>query len=81
MSKEEIFEKIKKVLIEDFEIDESKISLNSDIFEDLELDSLDIIDFTVALEKVFDIRLKEEKSERMRTIKDIIEFVFNKLAT
>ena len=49
MKKEELFEEVKKILTEKFEIEESKITLDSNIVTDLDLDSIDIIDLIVTL--------------------------------
>ncbi len=73
----EVKDLVNSILIEEFEKNESEISENSSIFEDLELDSLDSIDLIVALEKSIkskfgkDVKIEEEKAKNMKTVGDI----------
>ena len=58
MQREEIFELLKKLLIELFEVDASKIKLESKIYEDLEIDSIDAIDMIDYIKKQLKIKMK-----------------------
>ena len=57
MKKEELFEEVKKILTEKFEIEESKITLDSNIVTDLDLDSIDIIDLIVTLNNMLKLNV------------------------
>jgi len=74
-----IHEKVKKVLMEEFELEESDLSPDANLYEDLELDSLDGVDLVVALEKEFNFKISREQDEErirsIRTISDIYEFI------
>ena len=50
-SQEEIFEKLKTILVDDFEIAPEKLTLDANLFEDLELDSIDAVDLAVKLQE------------------------------
>jgi acyl carrier protein len=82
MKDEAILERVTGILVEEFEIEKDDISLESKIYEDLELDSLDGIDLIVALENDFQVKIDREKDEttirEMRTVQDIIDFIKSK---
>jgi len=79
LTPEMIHDKIKKVLIVEFELEESDLAPDAHLYEDLELDSLDGVDLVVALEKEFNFKIsREQDEERIRsiqTINDIYDFI------
>ena len=76
MSKQEIIDKVNNGFIDAFEIDPSEIKPEAHIFEDLGLDSLDIVDLVVELQKGFGVKIRDEESVReIRTLSDIYEFI------
>jgi len=79
-----IEEKVKKVLIEEFELDEAALLPDATLYDDLGLDSLDSVDLVVALEKAFSFKISREKDEEtiraIRTISDIYDFINSKQA-
>lgn len=79
MDKQEIFEKIAAVISELFDIDKSKITLES-TFQDLELTSLDAIDLVVELQRITGKKVTEAGLRSVRTIGDVVELVQSHLA-
>lgn len=76
MTDQEIMEKVNRVFIEEFEIEASETRAEANIFEDLGLDSLDIVDLVVGLQKAFGVNIRDEESVRnIRTLGDIYEFI------
>ena len=76
MSDQEIIDKVNKVFVTAFEIDEAEIRPEAHIFEDLGLDSLDIVDLVVELQKAFGVKIRDEESVReIRTLSDIYGFI------
>ena len=75
MSDEEILVELKKVLIEEFEVEESVITLEASFYEDLGLDSLDAIDLIVTLNNFYNIEVEPTESEEIRTVQNLIEIV------
>lgn len=78
-TQEEVYEKIKEVLVDEFEVDADALSMEANLFTDLELDSLDAIDLMVTLDKELGIELKTEEMTELRTIQDVCNFVTTSL--
>lgn len=67
-----VYEKIKQIICEEFEIDESDISLDALLCEDFGLDELDIADLCMSLEDAFDKEISDEDLENIRTVGDLV---------
>lgn len=84
MTEKEIFDRIKNILVEEFEVEENSITTESNLYTELELDSLDSVDLIVALENEFAFKINrtedEEQLRALRTISDIIRFIQSKTA-
>ena len=79
MTDREIIELIDTSIAEEFELDEEDMKPEALLFEDLELDSLDIVDLVVVLENAFQFKIREQDSiQDIRTLGDIHRFVINK---
>jgi acyl carrier protein len=79
MTDMEIIEQINTSLAEEFELNREVLKPEALIFDDLELDSLDIVDMVVVLENEFKFKIREEEALReIRTLGDIHNFVLNK---
>ena len=75
VTKEVVFEKIKSVLVEEFEVDEDDITAESNLYNDLDMDSLDAIDLMVTLDKELEVEIKTEEMKNLITIDDVCNFV------
>lgn len=75
MNSEEIFNKIKTILIEEFEVESSLISEDASIYKDLELDSLDAIDLILNISNSYDIDISNESIEEAKTIQNLIDVI------
>ncbi|MDL0095294.1 acyl carrier protein [Campylobacter vicugnae] len=80
MTKEEIFNILKNALVELFEIPESKIQLNANLYEDLEIDSIDAIDMIDYIKKKTGYKMEAAAFKEVRTLGDIVDVVFEKLS-
>jgi acyl carrier protein len=77
VTEQEIIDTVNKVFEESFEKDGALLKPEAHIFNDLGLDSLDIVDLVVALQKSFGIKIREEEKVRdIRTLRDIYQFIF-----
>ena len=79
MTDEQIIALINTSLSEEFELDPGDMVPEAHLFDDLELDSLDIVDMVIVLESAFHFKIREEESIReIRTLGDIHNFVISK---
>lgn len=75
-TKEEIFAELKKILVEELEIAEDDVKLEANLFEDLDLDSIDAVDIAVRMQKFTDKKLSPAEFKKIRTVNDIVEAVY-----
>jgi len=71
----EIVDRVKKIIVDQLGIDESKIKDNSSFVDDLGADSLDIVELIMAFEEEFDVEIPDEDAEKMKTIEDAIKYL------
>jgi len=76
MTEQEVIDKTNKVFEESFEIEKERLVPEANIFVDLGLDSLDIVDLIVALQSSFGVKIRnEEKVRDIRTLQDLYQFI------
>lgn len=72
VSEADIFQRMKSIFIEEFELEPEELRPEATLFDELGLDSLDAVDMVVALEKEFGVKVKDEESIRsVRTLEDL----------
>lgn len=76
ITKEQIFEELKTILIEELEVDEKSINLDANLFEDLDLDSIDAVDIAVRMQRFTDKKISPAEFKKIRTINDVVETVY-----
>lgn len=79
MNQDEIFENVRNILAEGLGIEEEIITMDSDFIDDLNADSLDIVDLVVELEHEFNLSIPDEEAERIKTVGDAVEYIQNNL--
>lgn len=79
MKKEEIIEKINGFLVDEFEVDASKINPEANLKEVLELDSLDYIDLVVVIESNFSFKVKPEDFAGISTFQDFYDYILSRV--
>jgi len=70
-----MYEKVCKMLAEQLNIDESKISPEQEVVKDLGADSLDIVELMMTLEDEYEITLPEGEVEKVKTVQDIVDML------
>lgn len=70
-----VFEKLKKIIAEQLDVNESDITMESSFQEDLDADSLDIVELIMAIEDEFDLEIDDEAAEKMSKVKDAVEYI------
>jgi len=74
-SEEEIYLHTKSLMAELFEIEEDKISMQSNLYEDLDIDSIDAVDLMVELKNFTGIKIEQEAFREVRTMEDVVRIV------
>ncbi len=75
MSNEELFQNIKQMIVNQLGVDESIITMESSFVDDLNADSLDMVELVMAMEQEFDISIPDEVAERVSTVGDAVEYI------
>ena len=70
-----ILEKVKKLISEQLDVEESEIELESSFQDDLEADSLDVVELIMAIEDEFDIEIPDEEAEKLETVKNAVDYI------
>ena len=73
MVDEELYARIKRALIDQFEVDESMVSLDANLYEELEIDSIDAVDLLTQLKEWTGKRISPEVFKDVRTIRDVMD--------
>ena len=77
-TKKSMFEEIKEILLEQLDIDEKDIKLESKLIDDLGADSLDVAEIVSAVENKFNLEFSKEDLNKVETIQDIIDLLEKK---
>ena len=72
-----MFEKIKKIVAENLNVEEESVTLEASFKEDLKADSLDLFEMVMALEEEFDMEIPSEDLEQLETVQDVITYIEN----
>ena len=67
-----VFEKVREILCDQLDLEEDKVTMDSDIVEDFEADSLDVVDLVMSLEDEFNIEIPDEEIENIKTVGDVV---------
>ena len=74
-----MFEKLKKILIDQLNVSEDKITMEANIVEDLEADSLSVMQIIMELEEEFGLTVEDEDVNNLRTVGDIVKYCEEKV--
>ncbi|EEU03325.1 acyl carrier protein [Eubacterium saphenum ATCC 49989] len=70
-----VFEKIRKIISEQVDIEEEKITMETSLLKDLEADSLEAVEILMEISDEFGIEISDEEAEKFQTVGDIVEYV------
>ena len=71
----DVFEKVKKILCDQLDLEEEQVTEEAEVIEDLGADSLDIVDLVMTLEEEFDTEIPDEDIENIKTVGDIVKYI------
>lgn len=75
MNEEEIFEKVKGIVVEQLGVEESNVTMEATFVDDLSADSLDIVELVMALEEEFDMEIPDTDAEKIVTVGDVVKYI------
>ena len=75
-NKEEIYQRVVLVLEELFEIDAHQVALESQLYQDLDIDSIDAVDLVVELKKITGKKILPDDFKSVRTVQDVVDAVY-----
>jgi len=81
MTRDDIFEEIKTILIELFEVEPEDITLKANLYEDLDIDSIDAVDLMVELRELTGKKIDPEAYKKIRTVNDTVDAIVELLKT
>ena len=69
------FDRLKKIIVEQLGVDEEEVTLQASFVEDLNADSLDLVELIMSLEEEFGMEISDEDAEKIQKVSDAVEFV------
>ena len=70
-----VLEKVKAILSSQFDVEEDSITPETNIADDLNADSLDVVDLLMSLEDEFDVEIPDEQAEHIRTVGELVSYI------
>ena len=70
-----VLEKVKAILSEQFDVEEDSITPDTNLSEDLEADSLDVVDLLMSIEDEFEIEVPDEEIENIKTVDQLVKYI------
>ncbi len=80
MSSEEVFEKVKGIIVEQLGVTDTAVTMTASFIDDLGADSLDIVELIMALEEEFDMEIPDDDAEKVVTVGDVVEYIKDHVA-
>jgi len=75
MTRDEILTSIKDILVDTLGVDEDKVTEEARFQEDLETDSLDLVELVMTMEEKFGLKITDEEAAEIKTVGDAVDFV------
>ena len=75
MSSEEVFEKVKKIIVEQLQVNDEIVTEDASFIDDLGADSLDLVELIMALEEEFGIEIPDGDAEKVTTVEDVVNYI------
>ncbi|SHJ60311.1 acyl carrier protein [Anaerobranca californiensis DSM 14826] len=70
-----VFDRVKKIIVEHTNVSEDVVTLDASFQDDLDLDSLDIMDLLMVFEEEFDVQIPDEELQKIKTVGDVVNYI------
>ncbi len=80
MTQEEIFEKVKEIIVGQLGVTDTSVTMEASFIDDLGADSLDIVELIMALEEEFDTEIPDSDAEKIVTVGDVVDYIKDHVA-
>ncbi len=77
ISKEEILTKLRPIIADQLSVEEKDVTENASFTEDLNADSLDLVEMIMSLEEKFDIKISDEDAEKITTVGEAVDYIYD----
>lgn len=74
-SQDEVFQKLKSIVVEQLGVDEEDVTMESSFVDDLNADSLDLVELIMSLEEEFGLEISDEEAENIGTVNNAVEYI------
>ncbi|RPF56026.1 acyl carrier protein [Aquisalibacillus elongatus] len=71
----DVFNRVKEIIVERLDVDEAKVTKEASFKDDLEADSLDVVELVMELEDEFDMEISDEDAEKIQTVGDAVDYI------
>jgi acyl carrier protein len=75
MTADEVMEKVRDIIAERLDVKRSEVVPTASFIDDLNADSLDIVELVMGIEKDFDIEIPDDEAEKIRTVQDAVDYI------
>ena len=75
MDTQALYLRIRDILVDDFDVDEARVSMDANLYEELEIDSIDAVDLLVQLKELTGQKIAPEAFKEVRTIRDVLDAI------
>lgn len=73
----DVFDRVKDIIVEQLDVEESQVTLEASFTDDLDADSLDVVELVMAFEEKFDMEIADEEAEQINTVGDAVDYINN----
>ena len=70
-----VYERVRSIIAERLGVDEEKVTMDAEFIGDLNADSLDLVEVIMAMEQEFNLEIKDEEAENIRTVSDAVQYI------
>lgn len=71
----QVFDRVKDIIVEQLDVEEDQVTMEASFRDDLDADSLDVVELVMELEDEFDLEIADEEAEKIATVGDAVNFI------